>query len=294
MTFLTDMPILTAFLESIVFVLLSAGVLHGLKRMGEATRPIRAMLSRAPALDLVIFWFTTVPPVAAWVFSACNGRSGWVIFACIAAATAGQIVGLYIWSFLHELANRSRMHSPRLIEVVNRNLSSKRGDKPTRISLVGRMRNHFALNWTLWAVPMFNIVRLAEVLVYPALIRVARLPRYKQAEWVNVSRHKVDGLVGHDLIWCLYCDWMTGVWSLGSEMLRNVESFWCPIRFASPEKCANCAHDFPDIEHGWIRADQPATAAAEVVANNYPAPDGSNAWFGHPVRVGLTVEGKKS
>ena len=35
---------------------------------------------------------------------------------------------------------------------------------------------------------------------------------YKQAEWVNVSRTKFDGLVGHDLIWCLYCDWR---WSDG-------------------------------------------------------------------------------
>ena len=37
-------------------------------------------------------------------------------------------------------------------------------------------------------------------------------------------------VIGHALIWCLYCDWMTGVWSLGTEMLRNVESFWYPIR----------------------------------------------------------------
>ena len=47
---------------------------------------------------------------------------------------------------------------------------------------------------------------------------------------------KVEGLVGHDRIWCLYCDWMTGVWSLGTEMLRNVESFWCPLRFSSDAK----------------------------------------------------------
>ena len=51
-----------------------------------------------------------------------------------------------------------------------------------------------------------------------------------------------------DLIWCLYCDWMTGVYAFGGEMLRNVESFWCPIRFYDGKKCENCKIDFPDIE----------------------------------------------
>src|SRR5688572_33483633 len=90
---------------------------------------------------------------------------------------------------------------------------------------------------------------------------------------------------------------MTGIWSLGSEMLRNVESFWCPIRFASDKKCANCAVDFPDIENGWVAA---GGTMAQVVGtlNEKYALDGAtkgrvhqhNAWFGHPAR--LTVEGK--
>jgi hypothetical protein len=100
-------------------------------------------------------------------------------------------------------------------------------------------------------VPIFAAARIGQYLVYPPLTWLVRLPKYNTAEWISVSRHKFEGLVGHDLIWCLYCDWMTGVWSLGTEMLRNVESFWCPIRFRSDKKCENCTLDFPDVDNGW-------------------------------------------
>ena len=60
-------------------------------------------------------------------------------------------------------------------------------------------------------------------------------------------------VIGHALIWCLYCDWMTGVWSLGTEMLRNVESFWYPIP-ASRARSAQGEIDFPDVNQGWVHA----------------------------------------
>jgi hypothetical protein len=130
---------------------------------------------------------------------------------------------------------------------------------------------------------------VAEILVYPFLIWIVRFPRYKHREWVCVSRHKFDGLVGHDLIWCLYCDWMTGVWALASEMLRNVESFWCPIRFHSTNKCDNCSHDFPDIYRGWIPTDGTMEDVTAVIKKYYGEAE-INAWFGHPAR--MTVEGE--
>jgi hypothetical protein len=136
--------------------------------------------------------------------------------------------------------------------------------------------------------PVFCLVRMAELFVYPPLTLLVGLPKYDHAEWVNVSRQKFEGLVGHDLIWCLYCDWMTGVWSLGSEMLRNVESFWCPIRFASGKKCANCATDFPDLEHGWVPADGNMVDVTATIERMYAG--NVRAWFGHPVRI--TVKGK--
>jgi hypothetical protein len=150
------------------------------------------------------------------------------------------------------------------------------------------VRNHTAAWITATVTPVFWVVRVAEVTAYPLLTLIVGLPAYKQAEWVNVSRQKFSGLVGHDLIWCLYCDWMTGVWSLGSEMLRNVESFWCPIRFASGKKCANCAIDFPDIENGWVDASGTMADVAAVLEAKYEK-NGVQAWFGHPVR--LTVKG---
>jgi hypothetical protein len=106
---------------------------------------------------------------------------------------------------------------------------------------------------------------------------------------VNVSRHKFSGLVGHDRIWCLYCDWMTGVWSLGSEMLRNVESFWCPIRFDSSKKCENCRFDFPDVNEGWVAADGNMGEVVQTLETMYG--NGERAWFGR--RVQVSVGGKE-
>jgi hypothetical protein len=108
-----------------------------------------------------------------------------------------------------------------------------------------------------------------------------------------VSRQKFGGLVGHDLIWCLYCDWMTGVYSLGAEMLRNVESFWCPIRFYDGKKCENCKVDFPDLDGGWVRADGSMSEVAGVLEEKYGS--GRREWFGHPARTTpLTVSAQKA
>ena len=80
---------------------------------------------------------------------------------------------------------------------------------------------------------------------------------------------------------------MTGVWSLGSEMLRNVESFWCPIRFASERECANCAVDFPDVRHDGVPADGNMADVATTLERRYAG--GQRSWYGHPQR--LTVKG---
>src|SRR5262249_29912409 len=131
------------------------------------------------------------------------------------------------------------------------------------------------------------LVRVDQLLFYPILVRLLGFPKYQQGDWVNLSRHKFEGLVGYDLVWCLYCDWMTGVWSLGTEMLRNVESFWCPIRFASGKKCDNCKIDFPDVAEAWVPADgDMAQVAAKIEAMHG---QDKRSWFGHPERIGLDV-----
>ncbi len=253
---------------SLAAVLGGAALLHLMGVLGAPGRAVLGWCARAPGLDLLVSWFTVAP----WVVGAVVFGWGGVL-----GGICGQVVGLVLWCWGHELAHRDAVKGPRIVTVLNR--------------LVGRPRNHVALWVTTLAVPLFWIVRLGEWIVYPPLIVLVRFPRYPMGEWVNVSRHKFDGLVGHDLIWCLYCDWMTGVWSLGSEMLRNVESFWCPIRFLDDKKCANCSVDFPDVMSKWVPADGSMGDVTKLLEKEYEG-RGRYSWFGHPERVQLTVEGK--
>jgi hypothetical protein len=253
-------PALTAFLACIGMLMLGIGFL------GLAGRSVPA-LTRAPLLDLVVAYFTILPWVVGMLIA------GW---AGLPVAVAVQVLTLVVWCWMHEASHPQARHGPRIVTTLNR--------------ITGRWRNHAALWITTIVVPVFWAVRLGEVLVYPLLTLTVGLPRYRHGEWVNVSRHKFEGLVGHDLIWCLYCDWMTGVWSLGSEMLRNVESFWCPIRFYDGKKCENCRLDFPDIDNGWVAADATMAEVADVLEHKYGSD--RREWFGHPAR--LTIEGRAS
>ena len=222
-------------------------------------------LTRAPILDLEVAAFTWIP----WIIAA--ACCGWLGFL---GALIGQLLALYAWCFAHEMLHREAARGPRIVKFINRH--------------IGRWRNHLALLVTLIALPGFWFIRIIEIAAYWPLVVLLGFPKYKQSEWVNVSRQKFGGLVGHDLIWCLYCDWMTGVYSLGAEMLRNVESFWCPIRFYDGKKCDNCKIDFPDIDHGWVSADATMADVEKVMQEKYLNPP--RAWFGHPAR--LTIKGK--
>jgi hypothetical protein len=254
-------------------LLLLAGMCH------LAPKPLAERAIRAPGLDVLVFLFTVAP----WTMGIVLGAAlvdawWWGVLGYAAISVAAQAAALIVWAQLHELIAGKPRREHRI--------------HPTLNNIVGRTRNHAAVWWTAWAVPLFWLVRMGEWFIYPPLTWWARLPKYRSAEWVNVSRQKFDGLVGYDLIWCLYCDWMTGVWSLGSEMLRNVESFWCPIRFSDTAKCDNCAVDFPDINTEWIPADATMGDVTRLLREKYPGPRGDSPWFGHPVR--LTVEGKNA
>ncbi len=258
-------------LGTMLAMLLGAGLLHTLPRLGPVGKRISESCCHALLLDVIVTYFLILPGVAGVILLGWWG---------IVAAVIGQVLGLQVWVALHEYAHAEAMRGPRIVKSLNR--------------MVGAWRNHAALWVTAIVVPLFWLVRMAEIFIYPFLVWLVRLPRYKHGEWVNVSRHKFEGLVGHDLIWCLYCDWMTGVWSLGSEILRNVESFWCPIRFYDGKKCENCKIDFPDIEPGegktgWVAAEGKMAEVTELLEQQYEGRD-SNTWFGHPAR--LTVEGK--
>ncbi len=258
-------PFLLAFTGTLAALLLGAGILHLLPRLGPPGRAMSRALCRAPWLDLPITYFTILPLILGSVFLGWQGAAG---------ALLGQVGSVILWGWMHELANLQHVRGPRIVRTVN--------------GIVGRWRNHAAAWTTATVTPLFWFVRIAEVFAYPVISLLVGLPRYKQSEWVTVSRQKFTGLVGHDLIWCLYCDWMTGVWSLGTEMLRNVESFWCPIRFYDKKKCDNCTIDFPDVANGWVNADGTMAQVTELIESKYGS--GERSWFGHPTR--LTVEGK--
>lgn len=265
-------PVAGPLLVTFAALLALAGVLHLIPRLGSAGRALATRLCRAPGLDLVVTTFTIAPMVGGAIAHGWLGLLGGVL---------GQILTVMVWTVLHEAANPDARRGPRIVHSLNKS--------------VGRVRNHTAVWWTAWAVPIFFLIRVGEYFIYPPLTWLIGLPKYNAAEWVMVSRQKFRGLVGHDLIWCLYCDWMTGVWSLGGEMLRNVESFWCPIRFDSTKKCENCKHDFPDVLNGWVAPDQTMAEVAARVEEKYPPGGidgkGTNPWFGHPAR--LTVEGRE-
>lgn len=242
-----------------------AGLLSLIPRLGSAGTCFSEMLCRAPLLDLVVACFTWVP----WAIAGAFG--GWAGFL---GALVGQFIALYTWCAAHELAFRDAARGPRIVKFHEK--------------IVGNFRNHAALWATLLALPIFWNIRIMQILFSWILPVLLNFPRHRQSEWINVSRQKFEGLIGHDLVWCLYCDWMTGVYSLGAEILRNVESFWCPIRFYEGKKCANCAVDFPDINHGWVAPD--ATMGDVVAKMEQMYGDGRRDWFASPAR--LTVNGK--
>ena len=247
-------------------LLLVAMLLHLIPRLGALETGFGIAVPLRPALDWVIAYFTVAPDGGGADY--CGERVLW-------GRSLGRWPACCSGRRWHEFVHRNKVKSRQIVSLMN--------------EIVGPWRNHAAIWLTAIVTPLFTLVRMAEAFVYPPISWLVGFPRYESKDWVNVSRQKFKGLVGHDLIWCLYCDWMTGVWSLGSEMLRNVESFWCPIRFASDKKCANCSVDFPDISGGWVAADGDMAQVISVLEEQHRG--ANHGWFGHPVRI--TVRGSE-
>ncbi len=218
---------------------------------------ISEKITLAPLLDIFVSLFTWVPWAAGLYLAGWRGLVG---------AVLAQVLFLHAFCLVHR-ALRGR---------TGRTLTD------AQAKLLGPVRNQLCLLMQTPAILVFAQVRLATMLLYPPVAWLGKLPTYKSSEWINLSRHKYDGLIGYDLLWCWYCDWMTGVWALGSEMLRNIESFWCPIRFRSDTKNQNISTDFPDVAK-WAPADGTMEDAVRAFEAHY---DGSrkNSWWGHPDR----------
>ncbi len=244
----------------IVFLSLLAWIFLGLSIAAVFTRlcySVTERIAEAPALDFFISLFTWVPWVVGGLWQ------GWM---GIAAAVVAQILFLHAFCLVHRALRGKK----------GRTLTDAQG------RVLGPIRNQLCLLVQTPAIVAFVGIRATELLLYPAIAALGRLPTYRQREWVNLSRHKYNGLIGYDLVWCWYCDWMTGLWSLGSEMLRNIESFWCPIQFLSPEKNQNAAIDFPDVKK-WAPPDGTMEDAVRLIEQHY---DGKarNSWWGHADR----------
>ncbi len=212
---------------------------------------------KAPGLDVAISIFTFIPWTIGYHFY------GW---AGAFYSLVGELIVLYSFNFIHERFIH-KYEGPKLHQTLNK--------------IVGYFRNHLALFFCLLALPVFLSIRAGQIIIYPLLRWTLRFPKYKDSDWINVSRYKFDGLVGHDMVWCLYCDWMTGLYALAGEMLRNVESFWCPIRFYEGKKCANCKLDFPDLEK-WVPADGKMQDVVDLLLEKYPPESKADrTWFGY-------------
>lgn len=242
------------------FWLVVLGVFSGLAVAGVVTRIAYAVtdkIAEAPWLDGFISLFTWLPWLAGgW----------WHGWAGIVAAVIAQLLFLHAFCLVHRLLRGRK----------GRTLTDAQG------RVLGPVRNQLCLLVQTPAILAFVGIRAAQLLLYPPIAALGKLPTYRQGEWVNLSRHKYDGLIGYDLLWCWYCDWMTGLWCLGSEMLRNIESFWCPIQFQNPHKNKVAAIDFPDVKQ-WAPPDGTMEDAVRLIEKHY---DGKrkNSWWGHPDR----------
>jgi hypothetical protein len=215
------------------------------------------LFCKAPGLDLAIFSMTLVPWICAYNYA------GWI---GVADSIVGQLFVLYSFNLIDERIIH-KYQGPKLHQTLNK--------------IVGFTRNHLALLICLLALPIFLAIRVGQILIYPLLRWTLRFPKYKDADWINVSRHKFEGLVGHDMVWCLYCDWMTGLYALAGEMLRNVESFWCPIKFYEGKKCDNCKIDFPDLSQ-WVNSDGKMEDVEKLLLDKYPPnSDKDRTWYGY-------------
>ena len=270
------------FLGTTLILLAGTGVLHLIPRLGAGGKALAKWLCAGYPLDAIVGFFTALPFVVGPVVGHLLGGHAWI---GLLGAVLGMYAALIGWTIAHELAHPAARRGPRIIAYSN--------------GRFGTARNLAATFATSAVVPLFWLTRMAEIFLYPVLTALVGLPKYEQTEWVNVSRHKFSNLVGHDRIWCLYCDWMTGIWSLGSEMLRNVESFWCPIRYGGvlgEAKCENCRLDFPDVNAGWVPADGTMADVVGALHAHYDdQPNDQSSWWGHPDRkpVQMTVRGRE-
>ena len=137
-------------------ILLCAGFLHLLPRLGGFGRRISESMCRAPMLDVLITYFGIAPLAVGPIVG------GWI---GLAGGIFGQISAVLIWSLLHSAANPRVRRGPRIHRTLNQ--------------IVGPWRNYTALWLTALMVPMFWTVRMIEIFLYPFDPRSRALPEVR-------------------------------------------------------------------------------------------------------------------
>src|SRR2546426_11664823 len=117
-------PLLLIAASTLVGIAGFAGLLHLIPRLGAAGTGIGAWLCRAPGLDLVVSLFTWIPPTVLGIVLGWRGVVGSIV---------GQVLGMLVWIFAHELANRKHVNGPRIVTFLNRTVEIGRASCRERV-----------------------------------------------------------------------------------------------------------------------------------------------------------------
>src|SRR2546426_12525081 len=99
-------PLLLIAASTLVGIAGFAGLLQLIPRLGAAGTRIAAWLCRAPGLDLVVSLSTWIPPTVLGIVFGWRGVAGGII---------GQGLGMPVWLFAHQLANRRHVRGPGVV-----------------------------------------------------------------------------------------------------------------------------------------------------------------------------------
>ena len=139
------------FCSSTLGLLMGAGLLHLLPRMGQAGERFSDACCRARLLDAIVCYFTVLPLIIGPIVA------GWHGFL---SAVLAQLATLLIWQSIHEAVHRDAVKGPRIIKVLNKKF--------------GAFRVLTAAYITGLATPIFWFARVGELIIYPPLVWLVR------------------------------------------------------------------------------------------------------------------------
>ena len=89
-------------------LLVVAGLLHLIPRLGSLGRALSGWLCVAPGLDFVVGYFVTLPLILGPVFG------GWI---GLGASVIAQVLAVMIWTYIHEFTHPVARKGPRIVKV---------------------------------------------------------------------------------------------------------------------------------------------------------------------------------